>query len=151
MRHWLTMLSVVAFLLLAFVVTFRQTLFGGRRPAVSSRARAIGPDEQPDPDPAVPGQAQARGGKRGRKFALLVGVTKYNHNDLPDLAYPERDADLLGKALDGFDRVVVEHQPGDDFDRIAERRRDRRGVQRSRFRVGLVHRRGQNPPVITEP
>src|SRR5206468_1496941 len=43
----------------------------------------------------------------GKKYALLVGVTKYKHNSLPDLAYPERDVEELGKVLAGFDKVVL--------------------------------------------
>jgi formylglycine-generating enzyme required for sulfatase activity len=36
----------------------------------------------------------------GRKIAVLVGVKAYNHSDLPDLDYTERDVEDLSKLLD---------------------------------------------------
>jgi formylglycine-generating enzyme required for sulfatase activity len=36
----------------------------------------------------------------GRKIAVLVGVKAYNHSDLPDLEYTERDVEDLAKLLE---------------------------------------------------
>jgi uncharacterized caspase-like protein len=45
---------------------------------------------------AVPLSAQA---PRGKKYAVLVGVTGYDHDSLPDLKYTENDVEALGKLL----------------------------------------------------
>jgi formylglycine-generating enzyme required for sulfatase activity len=44
----------------------------------------------------------------GRKIALLVGVKAYNHSDLPDLAFSERDVEGLAQLLEpaGY-RVIL--------------------------------------------
>jgi formylglycine-generating enzyme required for sulfatase activity len=43
----------------------------------------------------------------GRKLAFLVGITKYNHQDLKDLEFPERDVADLGTVLEGDGFQVV--------------------------------------------
>ncbi|MBY0460061.1 MAG: caspase family protein, partial [Gemmataceae bacterium] len=50
----------------------------------------------------------ARQEREPRKVAFLVGVTKYDH-DFPDLQFPERDVEELGKALKagGFEVVIL--------------------------------------------
>jgi formylglycine-generating enzyme required for sulfatase activity len=48
---------------------------------------------------------------RGKKYALLVGVTRYRHARLPDLKYTERDVEDLARLLRGktgrFDKVTL--------------------------------------------
>jgi hypothetical protein len=51
-----------------------------------------------------PGLAQT---DKGRKYALLVGVRKYDHKKLEDLKYTENDVEELADALKGFSEVVV--------------------------------------------
>jgi uncharacterized caspase-like protein len=49
-------------------------------------------------------QAQA---EKGKRYALLVGVRKYDHRDLDELMYTDNDAEGLSKVLTGFSEVVV--------------------------------------------
>src|SRR5262245_26226552 len=57
---------------------------------------------------AVPCAAQE---KKGKKYALLIGVTEYDHARLATLKYTANDVDelarTLGQANDGFDRITV--------------------------------------------
>ncbi len=59
------------------------------------------------PCPAAPAGEAAR----GKKYALLVGVLKYDHASLGDLEHTEHDVDelarLLGRPGSGFAEVVV--------------------------------------------
>ena len=52
---------------------------------------------------AVPGEAQQA---KGKKYALLVGVTDYNHASLQPLKYTENDVEKMAKLL---------NQPGSGF------------------------------------
>jgi formylglycine-generating enzyme required for sulfatase activity len=50
--------------------------------------------------------------KKAKKYALLVGVTEYDHSDLPNLKYTENDVDELAKVLTdqkgaAFDEVII--------------------------------------------
>jgi formylglycine-generating enzyme required for sulfatase activity len=49
--------------------------------------------------------------KKGKKYAVLVGVKEYSHDKLPDLKYTENDvvelAELLGTQDGGFTQVVL--------------------------------------------
>src|SRR5262249_29531316 len=50
------------------------------------------------------GAAQAADGK---KYAVLVGVSKYDGKALTELKYPENDVEQLAAALKGFESVRV--------------------------------------------
>jgi len=55
-------------------------------------------------------QCQCRA--QGKKYALVVGVEKYNPSQLTSLQYAEDDADALGESLQrlGFDVIVMTRQ-----------------------------------------